>query len=419
MKMIKKLLDNAYVFSVITRIISVVTGLGYTVLYSRYLGAELRGTAAVINNYTEMIMLVLCFGMYQAYPYFKKLSEENKYNEFINNVSGFFLIYCAIAAALIFIVRPSADVCVIMVLIPLSMGIKQFNYVVLIENPKIRNITQIVIELMDIAFLGALALFTKASYFYCILFLIVRAVFTFALAVQNLKVPIYKIRPTVRQSWKYIRYGFLPMVTLILMEINYKVDVIMLERMDISKADIGVYSLGVMIAQKLWLIPDALKDILTGKLASGKSEEEVSKITRISLWVTFICVLGMAAVGEPLIRLVFGAEYDGAYMVFINIALGVLGMVFYKMIYAYNVVNGHKNVNFVLLLIAAVSNVVLNYFLIKSMGINGAAIASTVSYCICGLGFLFYFVRTTEQSAKNLLLPTKGDFTQLKGFIRK
>ncbi|MCQ2480266.1 MAG: polysaccharide biosynthesis C-terminal domain-containing protein, partial [Clostridia bacterium] len=238
-------------------------------------------------------------------------------------------------------------------------------------------------------------------------------------AIANLRVPIYKIRPTLKQSWKYIRYGILPMITLILMEVNYKVDVIMLERMGIVKAEIGVYSLGVMLAQKLWMIPDALKDILTSKLAAGKKEEEVSKITRISLWVTLLCVIAMFILGKPLIRIVFGAEYNGAYNVFVNISLGVLGMVFYKMIYAYNVVNGHKNINFVLLAIAAAANVVLNYFLIQSMGINGAAIASTVSYCICGFSFLCYFVKKTDQPLSKLLLVTKSDFKELKGFIRK
>ena len=79
--MIKKIIDkitgNAYGFSVFAKIVSVVTGLLYAILYSRYLGAELRGTASVINNYVEMIMLVLCFGTHHAYPYFKKKTGKD------------------------------------------------------------------------------------------------------------------------------------------------------------------------------------------------------------------------------------------------------------------------------------------------------------------------------------------------------
>ena len=87
---LKKVTDNAYSFSIIAKILSIATGFVYSVLYSRYLGAELRGTASVINNYAEMIMLVLCFGIYQAYPYYKKKTGEARYSEFIDKVFGLF-----------------------------------------------------------------------------------------------------------------------------------------------------------------------------------------------------------------------------------------------------------------------------------------------------------------------------------------
>lgn len=418
-KLVGKITGNAYGFSVFAKIISVVTGLLYAILYSRYLGAELRGTASVINNYVEMIMLVLCFGTHHAYPYFKKKTGKDIYREFINSLFGMVIAYYILAAIFLAVVRPGTDVCVIAILIPSSLAIRELNYIVLIENPKVRNTALIGLDIFDIIFLGALMLFTEANYFYCILFLCVRNFVSFAIAVENLKVNIFSLRPTLKSTWKYVRYGFVPMLTMLMMEINYKVDIVMLERMDISKAEIGVYSLGVMLAQKLWMIPDALRDILTGKLAKGKTEQEVCKISRYSLWVTIACIAGMAIFGKLIIRLLFGEEYSGAYKVFINISLGVIGMVFYKMIYAYNIVNGHKNINFILLFIAALSNVILNYFLIQSMSINGAAIASMISYLVCGISFLVYFVITTKTNPKELLFIKKDDIKSLIHYIKK
>ncbi len=217
MNFIKKLTGNAYSFSVITKIISVATGLIYTVLYSRYLGAELRGVASVINNFSEIIMMVMCLGIYQAYPFFKKTLKGNRYNEFINNVSGLFLIYSLIAAAFIIIAKPTANICVVTVCVPLMVGTRQFNYLVMIENPKVMNITQVIVELFDIAFLSVLMIFTEANYFFCILFLITRTAFSFLLALRNIRVPLHRIRPTFKGIWKYIKYGFVPMLTLILM----------------------------------------------------------------------------------------------------------------------------------------------------------------------------------------------------------
>ncbi len=418
-KLIGKITDNAYSFSVFAKIVSALTGLLYAVLYSRYLGAELRGTASVINNYVEMIMLVLCFGTHHAYPYFKKKTGKDIYREFINNLFGMVIAYYIFAAVFLLVLRPSTNVCVIALLIPSSLAIRQLNYVVLIENPKVRNKALIGLDIFDIVFLSVLLIFTEANYFWCILFLCVRNFVSFLIAVENMKINVFSIRPTLRCTWKYVKYGFVPMLTMLMMEVNYKVDIVMLERMAVSKAEIGVYSLGVMLAQKLWMIPDALRDILTGKLAKGKTEQEVCKISRYSLWITVACIIGMAIFGRLIIRLLFGEEYSGAYKVFINIALGVIGMVFYKMIYAYNIVNGHKNINFILLFIAAASNVVLNYFLIQAMSINGAAIASMISYLVCGISFLIYFTVKTKTNPKELIFIKKEDFKMLIHYIKK
>lgn len=45
---------------------------------SRYLGAELRGEAAVILNTATLASFVMCMGIYQAYPFFRKQKNEPK-----------------------------------------------------------------------------------------------------------------------------------------------------------------------------------------------------------------------------------------------------------------------------------------------------------------------------------------------------
>jgi len=70
-------------------------------------------------------------------------------------------------------------------------------------------------------------------------------------------------------------------------------------------------------------------------------------------------------------------------------------------------------------LIAALINIVLNYFFIQRWSINGAAIASTVSYTVCGLSFLITFIIKTKSPLRDLIFIQKKDITQLIQFIRK
>jgi O-antigen/teichoic acid export membrane protein len=162
------------------------------------------------------------------------------------------------------------------------------------------------------------------------------------------------------------------------------------------------------------MIPDALKDILLSKLVGGKGADEVAKVSRISFFITMICEILVIIFGKPLIRVLYGSEYDGAYFITLIICAGVIGMVFYKMIYSFNVANGDKNVNLFLLGISALANIILNALTIPFLGSYGAAIASLVSYFVCGIGFLIFFSRKTGTKIWDIVVINKDDFVVLK-----
>lgn len=366
-----------------------------------------------------MISLVLCLGVYQAYPYFKKEFKKDIYIEYINYIFGLLVLYIIIACILILNIDFDITTKISIILAPILMGIKQLNYVVLIENSKLRNTSNIKLDIFDIVLLAVLMVFTKANLVLCILFLIVKHLVFLFIAISNLQIKISDIRPTLKGIMPYIKYGIVPMLTVILMEINYKVDIIMLDRFYVSTTDIGIYSLGVMLAQKIWIITDALKDILLSKLAKGRTVDEVSKVTRISLFITILIIIGVICFGKPFIVLLYGKEYSGSYLVTLIIMAGVVGMVFYKMVYSYNVVNGHKNINLILLGIAALLNIIVNIVAIPHLGSLGAALASLVSYSICGIAFLMYFCIKTQTPIRNMLLINKNDIKMIKLFFYK
>lgn len=417
-KTISKLTDNAYIYSVLAKIISILIGLVHSVLYTRYLGAELRGEASVIMNYAGLISLLLCFGIYQAYPYFKKKTGQDIYSEYINYIFGLFLLYLLTGLILISVWGLPANILVVTILVPFLMAIKQLNYVVLIENPKLRNTASIRLDLFDIAFLAFLMIFTQANYFLCITFLIVNNLVYFIIAVSNLKIRITAIRPNLKGISSYIKYGIVPMLSVILMEINYKADVLILQYFDINMSQIGVYSLGVMLANRLWMMPDALKDILLSHLARGRTKAEVAKITRISLFAMVLFIIGAVLFGQPVILLLYGAEFSGAYLVTMILLAGIFGMVFYKMVYSYNVVNGHTGVNLILLGTAAGLNVLLNIGLIPLYGILGAAAASFISYLVCGISFLAYFCLRTNTPVLDMLIIKPEDIKMMLRYIK-
>lgn len=415
--MIKKITNNEYVFSVIAKISGVLLGLIYTVLFSRYFKPELRGTSTIIYTYSEFLMLILCFGTYQAYPYFKRKGKKNVLDEYINIVSGLFLLYAILVIVIIAVIRPDIKISAIIILIPLSFAIKEFQYAVMIENPTAINRANIFLSFFENILILCFMLFVKSSLETCAFFMVLREVLYLLVIFSRLKINIFKIRPTLKRVTPYITFGFLPMLTVIMMELNYKADVAMMHSYGISDSEIGVYGLGVSLASKVWLIPDALKDILTSKLAKGKKEDEVCKVLRISLAVIMIFVFILIILGKPFVNILYGNEFASAYAIIVIMLIGVIGMVFYKIIYSYNVINGYQKTNLFILTVAAIVNVIMNYILIPIWYSNGAAFASSVSYLLCGFMYIYIFSRRTKTPIKELVLIKKNDIEKIKKIL--
>lgn len=413
---IVRLEHNDYVFSVISRIIQIIGSLCYSILFSRYFQASLRGIYSVLSTYVELAVLVLCMGMYQAYPYYKRRSDYNIYMEFINIILAIFIFYGVIAFTGVIIFWKFTEAQIVISLIPFMFVTQELNYVILIENPKIRNISAMLLCFFDNILVFLFMLFLKADLQILFIFLVLKEVVYFCVAVTNLKIDLRDIRPSFRGAEKYIKFGLLPMITVLMMDLNYKADIVMLDYFRIEKSEIGIYSLGVSLAQKIWAIPDSLKDILLSKLTKGSKEEEVCKVARYSLWVVILCAAVLIIGGKIFINILYGLVYTRSYNIMIISLLGIIGMVFYKMIYSYNVVNGKQKVNLIILGFAASLNIIVNYFAIPQFGILGAALASTISYTFCGIGFLWYFVHKTGIAVQNMLFLKKKDIKAIWNF---
>ncbi len=411
-------LNQDYFYSVISKLVGVLLALVYSAFYTRYLGAALKGDAAIISNYISLISSFTALGMYQAYPYYRKKGEDIFY-PFINNMTTLYALMTVFSLLLIAVLPVSANLKFAICLVPVQSFIRHINYVVMIETPRRRNTASMVIAAQEIVVVVFFYFFTQATYVHLLLILLLQNLFNLAVSWSNLKVILKKLRFDLSQVKRYATFGILPMVTLILMTLNYRVDILMLEDLfHTPKASIGIYSVGVALGEKIWLVPDALKDILMSHLANGSDKQETAKVTRMSLLVVVFMLVCLIVLGKPFILLLYGEEYAGAYEILVIMLIGVVGMVFYKMIYAFNVVNGKRVINLVFLGAAAVLNIIGNYFLIPLGGIAAAAWASVISYIVCGLAFLIYFCRTEKIRVGDMLFIKKSDIASFRQLFR-
>lgn len=417
-KSIVSIVNEPYIFSIFSKILGVAIAVVYSAFYNRYLGTVLKGDATIISNYISLISSFTAMGMYQAYPFYRKKDKQIFY-PFVNNMTSFYFIMTVVALVLTFTLPVDINLKFAIALVPIQSYIRQINYVVMIEAPRRRNISSIIINLADLFVVLSFFLFSEASYGKLLGILIIQNIINLVISYGNLKVDVKKLKFDVSQVVKYLKYGTLPMITLILMTLNYRIDVLMLDDVfAVAKSEIGIYSVGIMLAEKIWLIPDSIKDILMSKLSNGADKSEVSRVTRVSLAVSLAMLVLLAVFGKLIIHILYGDEYKDAYGILLIMLVGVIGMVFYKMVYAFNVVNGKRVVNLVFLGAASGINIIANYFLIPIGGIFAAAWASVISYMVCGFAFLVYFHRATGVKYKEILIPKKSDFLSFVELIK-
>ncbi len=406
---IKKVITNPYVFSVVSKIFGVLVGFLFTVFQARFLGAEIKGQIATVNSIVAITTIVFAFGVYQAYPYFKRNSDVDILPIFMKIALLFLGVYAVIATAAIAFLDLSAKYIAVLVITPLLVYDGIVSYVTLVEEPNKRHITDMVVMLGELILMVVLWLTSEPSF-------LLGAVIIAAKDVIKAVVFTYWWRKRIfvktESVWKWtpklIRFGFFPMLAVLMSTLNYRVGVLMMDG-KVADAAIGVYSVGVLIVERIWLVPDAMKGVMVSNLAKGKDAREAAFVVRVCNTVCMLIALGIVLLGKPFIHFMFGAEYAEAYNVILILLVGVFAMIYYRTIAAYNIAIGKQAISFALLSVSVVSNVVANWFLIPVHGIYGAGFASVISYVICSVLFVIYFCHSTKIPVWDMLFIRRAD----------
>lgn len=183
-------------------------------------------------------------------------------------------------------------------------------------------------------------------------------------------------------------------------------------------AIVGVYSIAVTLAEKIWAFSgaatqSAYHDIATRDRAAAA--ELAARMGRLTLLLSSLAALGLAA-ASPLIPWVFGPGFEPAipvlFVLMPGIVLSAVGNV-YSSFYMGQL--GRPGMCSISSGISAAIAVVLYVALIPRWGSLGAATASSISYALSLLFWMVVFPRETGLGRATMIVPQKADVTFLLG----
>ncbi len=214
-----------------------------------------------------------------------------------------------------------------------------------------------------------------------------------------------------------VKLGLVYAFTFILLQLNYKVDILFLQKM-VTSEEVGFYTLAVSVSEQLWLLPYAAGLVLMSRTANSSSTEAAVKpVGPLLRWGFLLSVIGSIAIvylAPILVPMIFGKDFSGSIEVVKAIIPGIVAFVVFRILESNLAGLGKPWLAVYALLPSLLINVGLNLLLIPKFGILGSAWATNVSYIVATIIYLIIYVKFTKISFGHLLIPNRSDLNELK-----
>lgn len=229
-----------------------------------------------------------------------------------------------------------------------------------------------------------------------------------AYALDSLWLVIILLISYRRSSLKFRRWKFsgetarqilssswLMMLTTASVLVYMKIDQVIIRQL-LDERAVGLYSAAIKLSEIWYFIPGIIcVSLFPAIINSRKTDQKLyySRLKRLYMLVlvlSLIIAIIVSALAKPIIYLLFGIDYLESISVLRIYAWSTVGFFLGMVSSYYLLAENYMKIYFFSSFFVAVLNIVLNVLLIPKFGINGAAIATVVSYSFLVLILLFF-----------------------------
>ncbi|WP_316742784.1 flippase [Pedobacter antarcticus] len=416
--------DLLSVFS--SKAASLLLGLVTSILTARYLGPEGNGVIAALSIYPSLFMALGALGIQQSTTYFV---GQNKYSvsDIYNSVLAIWLITSTLGISVSYLLIKyfakenfSNDLIILAVIaIPFSLyttytsgiflgmqNIKEFNRINWIPALTNAILTFVLIGLFPFGVKGSMIAIFLGVF-----------ILTFIVFIKIRKYTDVRIRFNWIIIKDLFKLGAIYAFTTLIASLNYKVDIILLEKWS-NVYELGIYSKGAVLVELMWQVPVILSTIIFSRSAAAKDSKLFSiKVCQL-LRFTIIIIVGISVIffimSGFIINTLYGEKFAHSAEVIRMLIPGVMLMVLYKVLYMDMAGRGRPWMSMEAMIPAVILNVILNYFLVPKYGAVGSSIASTISYSLSAIVFVVRYSQYTGISLRSIFTYTADDWHTFK-----
>jgi len=208
-----------------------------------------------------------------------------------------------------------------------------------------------------------------------------------------------------------LSFGVRSYVQVVTAHLLLRVDVYMVQ-MFLGPAQTAFYALALHFTELVLEVPQAIGLVLYPRLAA-LPEEEIHRLSaqtcRRTLMVTAPAAFALALAGPYIITLWYGHAFAPSGAPLPWAAVGVSTMAIFVILTRDFTARSKQRVNTVSGVLALVTNILLNLYMIPHYGIVGAAMATAISYTLACVILIYFFCAEARLPWSSVLIPTRED----------
>ena len=376
----------------------------------RYLGPENFGLLSYAISFVGLFATIATLGL-DSILVRELVKDPTRRDELLGSVFYLRIIGAVIAVLLTiittFILHESYFNILLITIIVTSTIFQSLNVIEYYFQARVESKFNVYVQsssLIISSIIKALLVLFNASliYFaivYVIEFVLLSLGYYLVYRINNLKISGWKFKSTtainlIRDAWPLVLSG-------VVIAVYMKIDQVMIKNI-LNTTEVGFYAAAVKLSEASYFIPMAICTSLFPAIINAKQINETIYLNRMQKLYDLLSVISIVIavivtfLSELIITIIFGVKYlPSASVLTIYIWAGV--PVFLGVATSQYLINENlTRLAFYRTFIGMIINVILNIFLIPIYGINGAAIATLISYSLSVLAIGF-FKNTRQQ----------------------
>lgn len=221
--------------------------------------------------------------------------------------------------------------------------------------------------------------------------------------------------------WEQLKYAAQMGVNGLTAYLNWRIDVFIIIFM-LGQSALGVYSVGLAVAEILWQVNRSIVTASFGRVARGnESEAAVTTATsmRHSFTLVAIGAIVVALLAAPLVPRIYGSAFDQSVVVTWLLLPGIIAYSMMGSLSTFYIQQlGQPRTPLIFRTVSTVICAVATVLMLPRFGIAGGAIATSISYWVSFALSAGYFVRRTGTAPSKLFCLGKSDLVPYRSLLR-